>query len=277
MAAVFKDITLGQYYPADSVIHRLDPRTKILFTLAYIVLLFVVNNLYGYALAAAFLLAVIVLSKIPFGYVAKGLRPLIFIIVLTLVLNMFMTPGRAVVTWGPLHITQEGIRVSVYMAIRLILLVAGTSVMTLATAPMDLTDGMEACMKAVPLLKRFAHELAMMMSIALRFIPTLMEETDKIMKAQKARGADFETGNIIDRGKALIPVLVPLFVSAFRRADELATAMEARCYRGGGGRTRMYELAYTRVDVCAYLMLAVLTGLLIASRFLTWPLPFPFD
>lgn len=275
---MFKDVTLGQYYPTDSVIHRLDPRTKIIFTLAYIILLFFVTNLYGYLLAALFLALVIGLSKIPPLYVLKGLRALIFIIVLTLILNMFMTPGTHVlVHWGILRITGEGIQLSVYMALRLILLVIGTSLMTLATSPMDLTDGMEACMAKVPGLKRVSHDLAMMMSIALRFIPTLMEETDKIMKAQKARGADFETGNIIDRAKALIPILVPLFVSAFRRADELATAMEARCYRGGEGRTRMYELAYARRDTIAYIVLIVLAALLIGSRWLTWPLPFPFN
>ena len=242
---MFKDITLGQYYPTGSVIHQLDPRTKINFTLVYIVLLFVVNNPVGYLIAIGILALVIALSKIPFVYIARGLKPLIFII-------------------------------SIFMALRLTLLVAGTSIMTLATSPMDLTDGMEAGMSVIPGLKRVAHDLAMMMSIALRFIPTLMEETDKIMKAQKARGADFETGNIIDRAKALIPILVPLFVSAFRRADELATAMEARCYRGGSGRTRMYVLAYAKRDAIAYIVLAAMTAAMIGSRFIQYPWPFPF-
>lgn len=274
---MFKDITLGQYYPTDSVIHRLDPRTKINFTLAYIILLFVINNPVGYLIAIGMLALVIVLSKIPFTYIVKGLRPLVFIIVLTFILNMFMTPGTVLWQWKVFHITKEGLKLSIFMALRLTLLVAGTSIMTLATSPMDLTDGMEAGMSVIPGLKRVAHDLAMMMSIALRFIPTLMEETDKIMKAQKARGADFETGNLIDRAKALIPILVPLFVSAFRRADELATAMEARCYRGGGGRTRMYVLAYAKRDAIAYIVLAVMTAAMIGSRFIQYPWPFPFS
>lgn len=273
---MFKDITIGQYYPTDSVIHRLDPRTKIIFTLVYIILLFVINNLWGYLFATAFLVFVVIASKIPVSYVLRGLKALVFIILLTMILNMFMTPGTVIAQWGFIQITIEGLRVSIYMAFRLILLVAGTSIMTLATSPIDLTDGMESCMKVVPLLKRVAHELAMMMSIALRFIPTLMEETDKIMKAQKARGADFETGNLIARAKALIPILVPLFVSAFRRADELATAMEARCYRGGENRTRMNQLQFEKRDAVSFVGMIVLTALLIGSRYLTWPMPFPF-
>ncbi|MCH4072434.1 energy-coupling factor transporter transmembrane component T family protein [Pseudoramibacter sp.] len=274
---MFKDITLGQYYPTDSVIHRLDPRTKINFTFAYIILLFVVNNPVGYLIAIGILALVIALSKIPFVYVVRGLKPLIFIVVLTFVLNMFMTPGQVLWQWKFLHISRQGLKLSIFMSLRLILLVTGTSIMTLATSPMDLTDGMEADMSVIPGIKRFAHDLAMMMSIALRFIPTLMEETDKIIKAQKARGADFETGNLIERAKALIPILVPLFVSAFRRADELATAMEARCYRGGAGRTRMYVLAYEKRDTVAYLVLAATAAAMILSRFIQYPWPFPFN
>lgn len=273
---MFKDITIGQFYPTDSAIHRLDPRTKIIFTLAYIILLFVVTNLWGYILAFAFLVYVIAVSRIPISYVVRGLKGLVLIILLTVILNMFMTPGTVIAQWGVLQLTAEGLRISIYMAMRLIFLVAGTSMMTLTTSPIDLTDGMEFCMKGLPFIRHYAHELAMMMSIALRFIPTLMEETDKIMKAQKARGADFETGNIIARAKALIPVLVPLFVSAFRRADELATAMEARCYRGGENRTRMNQLRFEKRDGIAFFVLALLTALLIASRFVTWSLPFPF-
>lgn len=273
---MFKDITIGQFYPTDSAIHRLDPRTKIIFTLAYIILLFVVTNLWGYILAFAFLVYVIAVSRIPISYVVRGLKGLVLIILLTVILNMFMTPGTVIAQWGVLQLTAEGLRISIYMAMRLIFLVAGTSMMTLTTSPIDLTDGMEFCMKGLPFIRHYAHELAMMMSIALRFIPTLMEETDKIMKAQKARGADFETGNIIARAKALIPVLVPLFVSAFRRADELATAMEARCYRGGENRTRMNQLRFEKRDGIAFFVLALLTALLIASRFVTLPLPFPF-
>ncbi len=272
---MFKDITIGQYYPTGSAIHRLDPRTKILFTLAFIILLFVINNLWGYLIAAGILAAIVIASKIPFSYIIRGIKGLIFIILLTVILNLFMTPGEVLVQFGVLRITMEGVRIAIFMAIRLIFLVMGTSIMTLTTSPLDLTDGMEDLMKYIPFVRRYAHELAMMMSIALRFIPTLMEETDRIMKAQKARGADFETGNLIARAKALIPILVPLFISAFRRADELATAMEARCYRGGENRTRMKELAYSRQDTLAFLMLALMTAALIASRFIPIQLLFP--
>ncbi len=274
---MFKDITIGQYYPTGSVIHRLDPRTKILFTLGYIVLLFFVRNLWGYLVAGAFITVVILISKIPFSYVLRGLRGIVFIICFTMVLNVFMTPGTAIAKFGILTITKEGIAVSIYMAIRLILLIAGTSVMTLATTPMDLTDGMEYGLRMIPGLKRFAHELSMMMSIALRFIPTLMEETDKIIKAQKARGADFESGNLISRAKALVPIMVPLFVSAFRRADELATAMEARCYRGGENRTRMKVLKMTKLDAWALVVFVLFTAAIIAANALSLPLPFPFN
>lgn len=273
---MFKDITIGQYYPTDSVIHKLDPRTKIIFTLVFIVLLFLIQNLWGYIAASVFLIFVVALSKIPGGYVLRGLKGLIIIILITMALNMFMTPGTVIFQWGVMQITVEGIRTSIYLALRLILLVAGTSVMTLATSPLDITDGMESCMKRIPLLKRVAHELAMMMSIALRFIPTLMEETEKIMKAQKARGADFESGNLIERAKALVPILVPLFVSSFRRADELATAMEARCYRGGENRTRMHQLKYAKRDAIAYVIMIILIFVIVGSRFVTWPMPFPF-
>ena len=274
---MFKDITIGQYYPTGSVIHRLDPRTKLLLTFGFIVLLFVARNLWGYLAAAVFITGVIFISKIPFSYVLRGLRGIIFIICLTMILNVFMTPGEAVAKIGFLTITKEGIAVSVYMAVRLILLVAGTSVMTLATTPMDLTDGMEYGLRLIPGLKRFAHELSMMMSIALRFIPTLMEETDKIIKAQKARGADFESGNLVARAKALVPIMVPLFVSAFRRADELATAMEARCYRGGENRTRMKVLKMTSLDAWAFVVFALFTVVIIAMNHLPLPLPFPFN
>lgn len=265
---MFKDITIGQYYPTGSPVHRLDPRTKILFTLAFIILLFVINNIWGYLIATVFLAGIILSSKIPFSYIIRGIKGLIFIILLTVILNMFMTPGTPWVHIGFLTITYEGVRTAVFMAVRLIFLVMGTSIMTLTTSPLDLTDGMEYLMRFIPVVRRYAHELSMMMSIALRFIPTLMEETDRIMKAQKARGADFETGNIMARAKALVPILVPLFISAFRRADELATAMEARCYRGGQNRTRMKELCYTRSDAVAILLMFVMAALLIGSRFI---------
>ena len=271
---MFKDITIGQYYPTDSIIHRLDPRTKIIFTFAYIVMLFVVNNLWGYIAAFALLVGVIIASRIPLSYIVRGVKGLIFIILLTVILNLFMTPGTEIASLGPLHITMKGVKVAVFMAMRLIFLVVGTSIMTLTTSPIDLTDGMEFCMKGIPFVRRYAHELAMMMSIALRFIPTLMEETDRIMKAQKARGANFETGNIISRAKALIPILVPLFISAFRRADELATAMEARCYRGGENRTRMNQLKFAKRDGFAFAMMFVMIAVFILSRLITIPLIF---
>lgn len=265
---MFKDITMGQYYPADSVIHRLDPRTKLLFTLVYIIFLFIADNIWGYAVAFFVLAGVILMSRIPLNYILKGLKAIILIILLTVVLNMFMTPGTPIWTWGPLKMTEEGIQRAAFLAVRLIFLILGTNVMTLTTSPIDLTDGMERGFRYVPFIRHYAHELAMMMSIALRFIPTLMEETDKIMNAQKSRGADFETGGLINRGKALVPILVPLFVSAFRRADELATAMEARCYRGGANRTRMKVLKYATRDYVAFGVMLVFCGLIIGSRFI---------
>lgn len=272
---MFKDITIGQYYPTDSVIHRLDPRTKIIFTFAYIVMLFVINNMWGYLAAFVLLVGIIIASKIPISYIIRGVKGLIFIILLTVILNLFMTPGTVIASIGPLHITMEGLKVAVFMALRLIFLVMGTSIMTLTTSPIDLTDGMEFCMRGIPIVRRYAHELAMMMSIALRFIPTLMEETDRIMKAQKARGANFETGNLISRAKALIPILVPLFISAFRRADELATAMEARCYRGGENRTRMNQLKFAKSDAWAFIAMFIMIAAFTVTAFIKIPLIFP--
>lgn len=264
---MFENITIGQYYPTDSVIHKLDPRTKIIFTLVYIIMLFVIDNVWGYLLAFAMLIVMLSMSKIPIRYVFKGLKGIIFIILLTVILNCFMTPGDVIWSWGFMQITKQGLSTAIMMAIRLVFLVIGTSLMTLTTSPIDLTDGMESCMRYVPFVRRYAHELAMMMSIALRFIPTLMDETQKIMKAQKARGAQLDTGNIIQRAKALIPILVPLFVSAFRRADELAVAMEARCYRGGEGRTRLNALSYQKRDFIVYGVMAAMIGLMIFSKF----------
>lgn len=272
---MLKDVTIGQFYPTGSIIHKLDPRTKILFTTAFVVILFFINNLWGY-LAAFILLGVIILiSKIPVGYILRGIKGLVLIILLTVILNLFMTPGTIIASFGPFNITLEGAKIATFMALRLIFLVIGTSVMTLTTSPIDLTDGMEWCMKFIPFVRRYAHELAMMMSIALRFIPTLMEETDRIIKAQKARGANFETGNIISRAKNLIPILVPLFISAFRRADELATAMEARCYRGGENRTRMKQLVFARRDVVAFVIMFVMIGVFLATTIVNIPLLFP--
>ena len=230
---MLKDITIGQYLPGESFIHKLDPRTKILISLIFIICLFIVNKFIGYTLVVGFLLAVILVAKIPFRFIVKGLKPIFLLVVFTAVLNIFMikgTPDTLLYKIGFLSIYVEGLKTAAFMAIRLILLIIGTSILTLTTSPIELTDGIEKLLR--PIGKEIAHELAMMMTIALRFIPTLIDETDKIMKAQKARGADFESGGIIQKAKSLVPLLVPLFISSFRRADELAMAMEARGYRG---------------------------------------------
>ncbi|QSX07458.1 energy-coupling factor transporter transmembrane protein EcfT [Alkalibacter rhizosphaerae] len=265
---MLKDVTIGQYYPTNSIIHRLDPRTKIHFTLLYIVALFVVDNLYGYGVALGMLLAITLVSKIPVGYVLRGVKGLVFIIMITVAINLFMTPGTVKWQFWIFKITEEGFRVATFMALRLIFLVTGTSLMTLTTSPIALTDGIEYSLRGVPFVRKYAHELAMMMTIALRFIPTLMEETDRIMKAQKARGADLDSGNLLQRAKNLIPILVPLFVSAFRRADELAIAMEARCYRGGENRTRMHELKFHGRDMYAYVATFVMVFAVFMTRFI---------
>lgn len=254
---MIKDITIGQYYPAKSILHRLDPRVKFIGTIAFLISLFIANSLWGYLLATAFLAGVIVLSKVPVKFMMKGLKPLFFIFILTMAFNLFLVPGKVVVQIWILKITEEGIRQAVKIGIRLIYLVMGSSVMTLTTTPNQLTDGLEKLMRPLNKIKVPVHEIAMMMSIALRFIPILMEETDKIMKAQIARGADFESGNLIKKAKNLIPLLVPLFISAFRRADDLAMAMEARCYHGGDHRTSMKPLKYQNRDFMAYLILLV--------------------
>ena len=254
---MIKDITIGQYYPAKSILHRLDPRVKFVGTIAFLISLFVANSLWGYLLATAFLAVVIVLSKVPVKFMLKGLKPLFFIFILTVAFNLFLVPGKVVVQIWILKITEEGIRQAIKIGIRLIYLVMGSSVMTLTTTPNQLTDGLEKLMRPLNKVKVPVHEIAMMMSIALRFIPILMEETDKIMKAQIARGADFESGNLIKKAKNLIPLLVPLFISAFRRADDLAMAMEARCYHGGDHRTSMKPLKYQNRDIMAYLILLV--------------------
>ncbi|MBE3102091.1 MAG: energy-coupling factor transporter transmembrane protein EcfT [Firmicutes bacterium] len=250
---MLKDITIGQYYPGESPIHKLDPRTKLVITFLFIVIIFFIRFYTGYLFILSFMLLTILLSKIPIKYVMKGLKPLLFIILLTFFINLFFTPGDNVVfrLWI-FVVTLEGLKQGIFMALRLIFLVTGTSLLTLTTSPIALTDGIEMLLNPLKVIKFPAHELAMMMTIALRFIPTLLEETDKIMKAQMARGADFESGNIIQRAKSLVPLLVPLFISAFRRADELAMAMEARCYRGGGNRTRMKILTVETRDYAAY-------------------------
>lgn len=254
---MLNDITLGQYFPGDSAVHRMDPRMKLILTIIYIVGVFMVGNLPGYVIALAFLYMVVRISGIRFSYLAKGLKPLRFIILFTFILNLFFMQGETpIFTLGFFTLTQEALSKAIFFALRLMFLVMGTSVLTLTTSPIQLTDGLERLMRPLARFHFPAHELAMMMTIALRFIPTLLEETDKIQKAQMARGADFETGNLIARAKAMIPLLVPLFVSAFRRANDLAMAMEARCYRGGDHRTRLHELKYTRLDLYAALVMA---------------------
>ena len=252
---MLKDITLGQYYQTESVIHGLDPRVKLVGTICYIISLFLVNNVWGYLVAALFLAVMIKLSNVPFKFMVKGMKAIVFLLMITVAFNMFLTPGETLVAIWKLKITKEGIKIAVTMAIRLVFLVIGSSVMTLTTTPNHLTDGMEKMMSPLKKIKVPVHEIAMMMSIALRFIPILMEETDKIMKAQIARGADFESGNLIKKAKSMVPLLVPLFISAFRRANDLAMAMEARCYRGGEHRTKMKPLHYERRDYIAYLVI----------------------
>ena len=265
---MFKDITLGQYYPADSVLHRLDPRTKLFGTMVFIVGLFLCNSVWGYLLATLFLVTVIRMSKVPFSYMVRGLKGILVLLLISVSFNLFLTNGTVLFEIGFLKVTREGLRTAAFMALRLIYLVLGSTVMTLTTTPNALTDGMEKGLGFLKVLHVPVHEIAMMMSIALRFIPILIEETDKIMKAQMARGADFETGNILQKAKAMVPLLVPLFVSAFRRATDLAMAMEARCYHGGEGRTRMKPLKYSGADRIAYLVLLLYLAATIALRIL---------
>jgi len=263
-----RDITLGQYFPVESKIHSLDARTKILGTLAFLVSLFLVKSFAGFVLAAVYLAVLIKLSRVPFRYMVKGLKAIVIIIVLTMVVNCFFTPGTPIFTVWKITLTREGLYRACFMAVRLVLLILGSSLLTLTTKPLELTDGLEKLMNPMAKLGLPAHEIAMMMSIALRFIPTLLEETDKIMKAQQARGVDFEGGKLMDKARALIPLLVPLFVSAFRIAADLAMAMEARCYHGGGGRTRMNAMKFTKADAVAATVMVLFAALSIALRFL---------
>ncbi len=249
---MLRDITLGQYYQTESVIHRLDPRVKLSGTLVFIISLFLMKNLLGFVVAAAFLAVCIGLSKVPFKFMVKGMKSILFLLMITVIFNLFLTPGTPLITIWKLTITKEGLQLASFMAIRLVMLIIGSSIMTLTTTPNNLTDGMEKLLGPLKKLHVPVHEVAMMMSIALRFIPILLEETDKIMKAQIARGADFESGNLLKKAKALVPLLVPLFISAFRRANDLAMAMEARCYRGGEHRTKMKPLLYKKSDLFAY-------------------------
>ena len=250
---MLKDITLGQFFPGKSPIHRMDPRTKLILTVVYIVALFLAENWLSYLVMMVFLVSCVKISSIPPKSIVRGMKPLVFILMFTAILNLFYTDGGIVlVRLGSLAITTEGLKRAFFMIWRIMMLISGTFLLTYTTSPISLTDGLESLLNPLKKIRVPVHELAMMMSIALRFIPTLIEETDKIMNAQKARGADFENGSIIDRAKALVPVLVPLFISAFRRADELATAMECRCYQGGEGRTKMKLLRYSRVDIQAF-------------------------
>ena len=265
---MMRDITIGQYYPADSILHRLDPRVKFVSTLVYIVSLFVFSSWLGYGVAALFLVAMIVLSKVPFGFMIKGLKPIMVLLLITMFFNLVFTPGEVLWSFWILKITKEGIRLAIKMGIRLVFLIIGASIMTLTTTPNQLTDGLERLLRPLNKIHVPVHEIAMMMTIALRFVPTLLEETDKIMSAQKARGADLESGGIISRVKALIPVLIPLFVSSFRRAYDLAMAMECRCYNGGKGRTKMKILHITAKDVVTSLItVAVCAGVVLLNLF----------
>lgn len=265
---MLKDITIGQYFPGSTAVHRMDPRTKILDVLLYIIALFTCKGIIGYLLVLAFLASAVWISKIRLKTILKGVKPLIFIIVFTAILNMFYTPGNELFHIWKLRVTDAGVKNAVLIVARIIMLITGTFLLTYTTSPMTLTDGLERLLGPLKRVHLPVHELTMIMSIALRFIPTLIEETDKIMSAQKARGADFETGNLLQKAKALIPVLVPLFVSAFRRADELATAMECRCYTGGGGRTQLNPLQWHKLDTIGLLCgIVLLTGVMVLRQF----------
>lgn len=264
---MIKDITIGQYVPGDSYIHKLDPRVKIIISIVFIINLFIVNNFPGYIFIVAFILSAIFISKVKIRYFYKGLKPIFILLIITAILNLFMSSGETLLwQWKFLKIYKEGVELAAFMILRLLFLIMGTTLLTLTTSPIELTDGLENLLSPLKKIGVPAHELAMMMTIALRFIPTLMDETDKIMKAQMSRGADFESGNITKRAKNLVPLLVPLFISSFRRADELAMAMESRCYRGGSGRTRMKILKFTNKDFVAAFLTLILVVLCIMSR-----------
>ena len=265
---MLSDITLGQFFPGETFVHKLDPRTKLLGVVIYITALFVAKSFLGYGLVLLFLALVVAVSKIRLSVLLRSLRPLVVIIILTAVLNLFYSSGNVLVSFWIFRITDTGIVNAALMVCRITLLICGTFMLTYTTSPIALTDGLESLFSPLKALHFPVHELAMMMSIALRFIPTLIKETDKIMSAQKARGADFESGNLVSRAKAMIPILVPLFISAFRRADELATAMECRCYHGGDGRTRMNSLKMTSRDAAAFACLVLLLGATVALRVL---------
>ena len=268
---MFRDITLGQYILGNSIIHKLDARLKIILTLLYIIVLFMIDNPICYILIALATGILLLKSEIPFKYFLKGLKPMLFIILFTVIINLFLTPGEAI--WKSdllginMMVTKEGVKMAILIIVRLSLLVFLTSLLTLTTSPMSLTDGIERILSPLEIIKVPSHEIAMMMSIAIRFIPTIMEETEKIMKAQTARGADFESGNLIKRAKAMIPLLVPLFVSAFRRADELATAMDSRCYNSGNKRTRMKEMKFKKRDYLVLIGFILVSGMILFFQY----------
>jgi len=264
---MIRDITLGQYIPGESVLHRADPRVKTILTLLYMILIFIVDNYMCFLMLTIFTVIIIVVSGIPLKYTLKGLKPIAFIVIFTVIVNIFTTKGTPIVQYGSIKITFEGINIAIKLALKLSLLVITTSLLTLTTTPILLTDAIEKLMRPLKLVGVPVHEIAMMMTISLRFIPTLLEETDKIMKAQASRGADFDTGNFIQRSKSFIPVLIPLFVSAFRRADDMAVAMEARCYRGSEGRTRMKQLKISSTD---YKIIVVMTVIIVALLYLQY-------
>lgn len=263
---MIRDITIGQYYPVDSVLHRLDPRTKLFGTMVFIISLFLANNLAAYVVATLFMVGAIRLSKVPFQFIVRGLKAIVVLLLISVSFNLFLTPGEVIFQIGFLKLTWEGLETAGFMALRLIYLVIGSSVMTLTTTPNELTDGLEKSLGFLNKIGVPVHEVSMMMSIALRFIPILIEETDKIMKAQMARGADFESGSLIQKAKSMVPLLVPLFISAFRRATDLAMAMEARCYHGGEGRTKMKPLHYAGRDYVAYVVYVLYMVIVVLAR-----------
>lgn len=272
---MIRDITIGQYYPVNSPVHRLDARAKLIITFIFIVTLFMIDSFVGYLFVILAMGVTIKTSKVPLKFMLKGIKSIMIIILFTAVINLFMTKGEQVIwEWGFLSLTVEGILLAIKMCIRLVLLIIGSSVLTLTTTPIQLTDGIEFLLRPFKRIGVPAHEIAMMMTIALRFIPTLLDETDKIMKAQQARGADFDTGNLLQKAKSLIPILVPLFISAFRRAEELAMAMEARCYHGDENRTRMNKMQMRRGDYIAFVIVAVYVAMIIALRFAADVFPF---
>ncbi len=272
---MLKDITIGQYFPGNSVIHRMDPRMKIILTFVYIVMLFMASNMVSLLVGILFLVVIYAISRIPPKMILKSLKPVVPIVIFTAVLNMFFVEGDPLWKWWIITITKQGVMTAVLMSLRIVCLIAGTSLLTYTTSPIALTDGIERLLSPLKKIKMPVHEVAMMMTIALRFIPTLIEETDKIMSAQKARGADMESGGLVQRAKALVPILIPLFVSAFRRADELALAMECRCYRGGEGRTRMKQLRLQYFDfTSAFVVLVFLAGVIALNHITPALLPF---